>query len=656
MNTINNSNTWPIHRGVNNCHTQAQSQRDFTMEILYCIETGCKHERKEKKNKRGDYILMTQCTTCHAWYHDECVGIDSNAKLTAWPCPICRAMPLHVKQLIAMVQQLTATVNTMHEDLKEAKKDIHTNTMEVQKIQKCVDVTNAEGINIQENDVQNTAGSLLKKIDQHTKQLIERTAPDADESDNETDEDDDEPLEAKGNLLIGDSMIRDIAPLSEDLVVESHGGAKYNDIRKCLKQVNPKKTKYKNIYIVCGTNDIATRKPIEKIAKDCEKLVLEAQSKAETVCISSILPRLDDERHVTKIDNLNQILTTMANSNDAKFINNDKNFKYRDDSTDASLLSPVDKLHLSHQGVMKLLQNLQLDKDAKAAIGNMSNKWKNASQTAAKKDYGQNKRQESTPPFIPPEPPQTNDWPIIPSPDCNTRSPQQVPNLLIQSLDDDIEEHRFRGKQSPLSNFFEAPITIWGIRFRSSEHSYQYRKAVTMNQSSAANQILNAKTPRDAKSIGDSVHASQGWLNIRQGIMYQILRQKAMQCREFRDCLVATSTKRLVEDTTDIFWGRGKSGEGLNALGQLLMSLRSNLPNITNDDYAKNTASSQPTQQREQIRCFNCAERSHTVSKCRHSHPLRCFSCNGEGHKQKMCPQKKQQDSDYRNYKFNSSY
>jgi hypothetical protein len=75
---------------------QADNQ---TMDTLYCFEAGCKFERKEKKNNKEIYN-MTQCTSCLAWYHDDCVGIDSKTPLTFWPCPTCRLMSFNVNKLI----------------------------------------------------------------------------------------------------------------------------------------------------------------------------------------------------------------------------------------------------------------------------------------------------------------------------------------------------------------------------------------------------------------------------------------------------------------------------------------------------------------------------------------------------------------------------
>lgn len=85
---------------------------------------------------------------------------------------------------------------------------------------------------------------------------------------------------------------------------------------------------------------------------------------ADQVYLSSILPRADDKADMIKIDTINQPLTTTANNLDVDFINHDSNFGYWDDTIDESLLYPSDKLHLSFEGVTRLILNLNLQQMA----------------------------------------------------------------------------------------------------------------------------------------------------------------------------------------------------------------------------------------------------------------------------------------------------
>ena len=51
--------------------------------------------------------------------------------------------------------------------------------------------------------------------------------------------------------------------------------------------------------------------------------------------------------------------------------------------------------------------------------------------------------------------------------------------------------------------------------------------------------------------------------------MLHILKQKYMQCKEFRQELQANSDCVFIEDTGNRFWGR-QGGQGANTLGVLL--------------------------------------------------------------------------------------
>ena len=204
----------------------------------------------------------------------------------------------------------------------------------------------------------------------------------------------------------------------------------------------------------------------------------------------------------------------------------------------------------------------------------------------------------------------------------------------------------FRGGNSPLSNFYESPLHIWNMNFRSSEHAYQYKKCMTLGNNEAAKHVLSAPKPLDAKRIGDAQNPSNKWEDVQQGIMCELLRSKLRQCPAFLQTLKDSQNRPLIEDTPNWFWGRGRDGLGLNMLGQLLMMLRSEVsaakpqsftPRPPVAPYRDTHGHTHPLSRQQQLRCFNCGEASHTKSTCRHPSPLNCYSCDGLGHKQKFC-------------------
>ena len=396
--------------------------------------------------------------------------------------------------------------------------------------------------------------------------------------------------------------------------MESIGGATLNVIRKRIRATNPRKKRYQRIFIVAGTNDTASKRPAERIVSDVKETILAAKRIASSVILSSIPPRCDSRANTEKIKAVNQLAEASATSEDCRFVNNDQNFCFRDDSVDTSLLLP-DQLHLSSGGVNKLVKNLGLEAKSKCRI---------------------HKPVIKTPNTWCPPPSVSTPTPLM------SLSPSPIPSPPADS------PLYFRGGGSPLSNFFEAPLSIWNMTFPSSEHAFQYRKSIALGENSAGSNILHAKSPLDAKRIGDTLTPNAQWNDTRQGIMYEILKTKARQCPHFHQQLKDSQERPLVENTANPFWGRGQHGQGLNMLGRLLMMLRSELPMLQTSAQnftprprvappKNHYGHSQPNSRQQQLRCFNCGEASHNKTTCRHNAPLRCYSCSGLGHKKKFC-------------------
>ena len=460
----------------------------------------------------------------------------------------------------------------------------------------------------------------------------------SDNDDSESDDEDEADAEPKGTLLIGDSLLRCLESTADDLQITCLNGAKLNDIKKKLKKINPKKLKYTDIFIVGGTNDTTTKKKADKITKEFETLLQEAKGKAENVHVCSITPRADTKADLNKIDNINQLLSTVANNLDVNYINNDNNFKYQDGTTDETLLLSGDKLHLSAAGATKLLQNMKLYEKAKVSFGNGPvSRWQ-LNITDAETNASS-----------------VNEWdkPLqVPAPAPMVAPSVHLANVLASDHQSDYgaQPIKFRGARSSFSNFHGASLKKWGMLFPTNEHAYNYRKAIEMGQHKTAEEIRYAASPRQAQLKGQSIVTDERWKSIKQSVMFDLLQDKARQCSKFREDLEASRGKSLIEDTSHEYWGRGNADSGLNMLGRLLMTLRENLPApikqvSTATNHSRSSQDRRPYQPRwhdGQPRCFNCGERSHNVKTCRHATPVQCYSCSKRGHKQKFCSSQRQ--------------
>lgn len=125
-------------------------------------------------------------------------------------------------------------------------------------------------------------------------------------------------------------------------------------------------------------------------------------------------------------------------------------------------------------------------------------------------------------------------------------------------------------------NFSAHTVEIWGKRFQTAEHAYQWKKFSDSNLE-IADQIFSSPSPDEVKKISDAHKGeiSQGFHDSKIQVMEEILRAKATQHEKVRIALKESKRKTIIENSpTDSFWGVGPDGKGENALGKLWMKVR----------------------------------------------------------------------------------
>lgn len=133
----------------------------------------------------------------------------------------------------------------------------------------------------------------------------------------------------------------------------------------------------------------------------------------------------------------------------------------------------------------------------------------------------------------------------------------------------------FKGEFHFLSNFYPAPIFWEGIQYPTSEHAYQAAKSLDAR---VRREVADLKTPGMAKKFGKTVALRSDWEDVKVSIMYDIVNEKFLQNTNLRKMLLDTKGFYLEEGNVwnDRFWGVCK-GQGKNILGEILMSVRTNL-------------------------------------------------------------------------------
>lgn len=145
--------------------------------------------------------------------------------------------------------------------------------------------------------------------------------------------------------------------------------------------------------------------------------------------------------------------------------------------------------------------------------------------------------------------------------------------------------------KSPLSQWHRSPFVLGGITFTHAEQFMMYAKAVLFNDRDSADQILQARTPREQQALGRTVRGYDEsiWALFREGVVYTGNYARFQQNPEQRELLFATKGTTLVEASPhDQVWGIGLAEDdpraldrtqwrGLNLLGAVLTRVRESL-------------------------------------------------------------------------------
>lgn len=122
-------------------------------------------------------------------------------------------------------------------------------------------------------------------------------------------------------------------------------------------------------------------------------------------------------------------------------------------------------------------------------------------------------------------------------------------------------------------------VVVDDLRLPTVEHAFQAAKTLSIAE---RRQIAQQPSPGKAKRMGKKVKLREGWSEIRERVMIDLLRQKFRQAT-FQERLLATGEAELVEANTwhDIYWGcctcPQHKGQGQNRLGIMVMQVREEL-------------------------------------------------------------------------------
>ena len=136
------------------------------------------------------------------------------------------------------------------------------------------------------------------------------------------------------------------------------------------------------------------------------------------------------------------------------------------------------------------------------------------------------------------------------------------------------------GSYGCFSNFYPCTFQFNGKAFNCSEQAFMWMKAVTFGDFEISEQILKEVDPKKIKKLGREVKnfSEEHWSQVSYDIMLQINLAKYSFNPELKNILLGTKDAYLYENSPfDYKWGVGKTGNGKNLLGKVLMEVRERL-------------------------------------------------------------------------------
>lgn len=125
-----------------------------------------------------------------------------------------------------------------------------------------------------------------------------------------------------------------------------------------------------------------------------------------------------------------------------------------------------------------------------------------------------------------------------------------------------------------LSNFYHSPIKYKGLIYLNAEAAFQAQKETCEKDKEQYTRM----NPAQAKLVGRNCNLREDWEEIKEQIMYEIVKAKFTQNQNLARLLIATGDAYLEEGNwwKDTTWGVC-NGVGENKLGKILMRVREEL-------------------------------------------------------------------------------
>ena len=138
---------------------------------------------------------------------------------------------------------------------------------------------------------------------------------------------------------------------------------------------------------------------------------------------------------------------------------------------------------------------------------------------------------------------------------CRKTDHATTNTAMCDAFKEDPDEIIIRSPSHVMCIYYKCNLKVFDMRFQSAEHAYHWLFMKYLGIDEHALEILDARTPNEAKEISSRVPRCQhrNWHSIKLSVMKEILHATAACCSLFRSALINSMGKYIVESSQDLF-------------------------------------------------------------------------------------------------------
>ena len=108
---------------------------------------------------------------------------------------------------------------------------------------------------------------------------------------------------------------------------------------------------------------------------------------------------------------------------------------------------------------------------------------------------------------------------------------------------------------NPLCNYYVNEMVFNDIKFKSSDHCYQWKKATDLLHPDIAQTVMDAHSPEEAKQATKNMDDCdmKVWANTKLEVMEEILEAKLVSDESFKTALLKTRDLKIIKCTKDTY-------------------------------------------------------------------------------------------------------